>query len=102
LPAAYFGEEAERLLKGKKGLVIGITNEKSIAFDCASAFAAPAPRRTCTGASPIARRQDSQRRFAVLTTRLLHSMKRDGGGRGVVTLCLGSGQGVALTLQALH
>jgi acetyl-CoA C-acetyltransferase len=39
---------------------------------------------------------------AVLTTRLLHSMKRDGIERGVVTLCIGGGQGIALTLQALH
>lgn len=39
---------------------------------------------------------------AVLTTRLLHSMKRDGIKRGVVTLCIGGGQGIALTLQALH
>ena len=33
---------------------------------------------------------------AVLTTRLLHSMKRDGLERGVVTLCIGGGQGIAL------
>ena len=39
---------------------------------------------------------------AVLTTRLLHSMKRDGIERGVVTLCIGGGQGIALTLEATH
>ncbi len=39
---------------------------------------------------------------AVLTTRLLHSMKRDGIRRGVVTLCIGGGQGIALTLEAVH
>ena len=33
---------------------------------------------------------------AVLTTRLLHSMKRDGLKRGIVTLCIGGGQGIAL------
>jgi acetyl-CoA C-acetyltransferase len=38
---------------------------------------------------------------AVLTTRLLHSMQRDGIKRGVVTLCIGGGQGIALTLEAL-
>ncbi|MGZ3273552.1 MAG: thiolase family protein [Caulobacteraceae bacterium] len=38
---------------------------------------------------------------AVLTTRLLHSMKRDGIKRGVVTLCIGGGQGIALALEAL-
>jgi acetyl-CoA C-acetyltransferase len=38
---------------------------------------------------------------AVLTTRLLHSMARDNIRRGVVTLCIGGGQGIALTLQAL-
>jgi acetyl-CoA C-acetyltransferase len=38
---------------------------------------------------------------AILTTRLLHSMKRDGIKRGVVTLCIGGGQGIALALEAL-
>ena len=38
---------------------------------------------------------------AVLTTRLLHSMKRDGLKRGVVTLCIGGGQGIALALETL-
>jgi len=38
---------------------------------------------------------------AVLTTRLLHSMKRDGLSRGVVTLCIGGGQGIALALESL-
>ncbi|HEY6821637.1 MAG TPA: acetyl-CoA C-acetyltransferase [Burkholderiales bacterium] len=38
---------------------------------------------------------------AVLTTRLLHSMRRDGLKRGVVTLCIGGGQGIALALEAL-
>ena len=39
---------------------------------------------------------------AVLTTRLLYSMKRDGTKRGVVTLCIGGGQGIALALEAVH
>ena len=38
---------------------------------------------------------------AVLTTRLLHSMQRDGLKRGVVTLCIGGGQGIALALELL-
>jgi len=38
---------------------------------------------------------------AVLTTRLLHAMKRQGLKRGLVTLCIGGGQGVALALEAL-
>jgi acetyl-CoA C-acetyltransferase len=38
---------------------------------------------------------------AVLTTRLLHSMRRDGLSRGVVTLCIGGGQGIALALEML-
>jgi acetyl-CoA C-acetyltransferase len=38
---------------------------------------------------------------AVLTTRLLHGMRRDGQRRGVVTLCIGGGQGIALALEAL-
>jgi acetyl-CoA C-acetyltransferase len=39
---------------------------------------------------------------AVLTTRLLHSMRRDAIKRGVVTLCIGGGQGIALTLESVH
>ena len=38
---------------------------------------------------------------AVLTTRLLHSMQRDGLKRGVVTLCIGGGQGIALALEMI-
>jgi acetyl-CoA C-acetyltransferase len=38
---------------------------------------------------------------AVLTTRLLHSMQRDGLKRVIVTLCIGGGQGIALALEAL-
>jgi acetyl-CoA C-acetyltransferase len=38
---------------------------------------------------------------AVLTTRLLHAMKRSGMRRGIVTLCIGGGQGIALALEAL-
>jgi acetyl-CoA C-acetyltransferase len=37
---------------------------------------------------------------AVLTTRLLHAMRRDGIRRGVVTLCIGGGQCIALALEA--
>ena len=36
---------------------------------------------------------------AVLTTRLLHAMQRDGLRRGLVTLCIGGGQGIALALE---
>jgi acetyl-CoA C-acetyltransferase len=39
---------------------------------------------------------------AVLTTKLIHSMRRDGLKRGVVTLCIGGGQGIALAIEALH
>lgn len=38
---------------------------------------------------------------AVLTTRLLHSMARDGLRRGIVTLCIGGGQGIALALEVV-
>ena len=38
---------------------------------------------------------------AVLITRLLHSMRRDGLKKGVVTLCIGGGQGIALALEML-
>lgn len=36
---------------------------------------------------------------AVLTTRLMHSMQRHGLKRGIVTLCIGGGQGIALALE---
>ena len=38
---------------------------------------------------------------AVLTTRLLHSLVRDGLKRGIVTLCIGGGQGIALAIETL-
>ena len=37
---------------------------------------------------------------AVLVTRLLHAMRRDGLRRGMVTLCIGGGRGIALALEA--
>jgi acetyl-CoA C-acetyltransferase len=39
---------------------------------------------------------------AVLTTKLIHSMRRDGLSRGLVTLCIGGGQGIALAIELLH
>lgn len=36
---------------------------------------------------------------AILTTRLLYAMRRDGIKRGLVTLCIGGGQGIALALE---
>ncbi len=38
---------------------------------------------------------------AILTTRLLYSMQRDGISKGIVTLCIGGGQGIALALEPL-
>jgi acetyl-CoA C-acetyltransferase len=38
---------------------------------------------------------------AVLTTRLLYAMRREGVRRGMVTLCIGGGQGIALALEAM-
>jgi Thiolase, C-terminal domain. len=43
----------------------------------------------------------SARPGAVLTTRLLYSMQRDHLTRGVVTLCIGGGQGIALALERI-
>ena len=36
---------------------------------------------------------------ALLLTRLIHSMHRDGLRRGIVTLCIGGGQGIALAIE---
>ena len=38
---------------------------------------------------------------AVLSVRLLHAMQRNGETRGMVTLCIGGGQGVALAVERL-
>jgi acetyl-CoA C-acetyltransferase len=38
---------------------------------------------------------------AVLTTRLIHSMRRDGLKRGIVTLCIGGDQGIALAIETI-
>jgi acetyl-CoA C-acetyltransferase len=38
---------------------------------------------------------------AVLTTRLIHSMRRDVLKRGIVTLCIGGGQGIALAVETV-
>ncbi|MDT8449066.1 MAG: thiolase family protein [Wenzhouxiangellaceae bacterium] len=38
---------------------------------------------------------------AVLTTRLIHALKRAGQRRGVATMCIGGGQGIALALELI-
>ncbi len=38
---------------------------------------------------------------AILTTRLLYAMRREKLRRGIVTLCIGGGMGIALALEAL-
>jgi len=38
---------------------------------------------------------------AILTTRLIHSMRRDSLRRGIVTLCIGGGQGIALAIETV-
>jgi len=38
---------------------------------------------------------------AVLTTRLIHAMRRDGLKRGIVTMCIGGGQGIALAIETI-
>lgn len=38
---------------------------------------------------------------AILTTKLLHSLIRDKLKRGIVTLCIGGGQGIALALEII-
>jgi acetyl-CoA C-acetyltransferase len=39
---------------------------------------------------------------AILITRLIHSMRRDDLTRGLVTLCIGGGQGIALTIERMQ
>ncbi|MEX0732407.1 MAG: acetyl-CoA C-acetyltransferase [Aquisalimonadaceae bacterium] len=39
---------------------------------------------------------------AILTVRLLHAMQRMGERKGMVTLCIGGGQGIALALERLE
>ena len=38
---------------------------------------------------------------AVLTTRLIHGLRRAGQARGVATMCIGGGQGIALALELI-
>lgn len=54
-----------------------------------------------TGRNPCAHGHPIGATGAILTTRLIHSMRRDGLTRGMVTLCIGGGQGIALALEML-
>lgn len=38
---------------------------------------------------------------AVLATKLLHAIQRGDARRGIVTLCIGGGQGIALAIEKL-
>ena len=53
-------------------------------------------------AAPLRTATRSGRPAQWLTTKLIHSMRRDGVSRGLVTLCIGGGQGIALAIETLH
>ena len=38
---------------------------------------------------------------AILTVKALHELERTGGRRGLVTMCIGGGQGIALAIERL-
>ena len=38
---------------------------------------------------------------AIITTKLIHELKRTKGRYGLATMCIGGGQGVALIIEAL-
>ncbi|SHI86284.1 acetyl-CoA C-acyltransferase family protein [Wenxinia saemankumensis] len=38
---------------------------------------------------------------AILTVKALHELRRTGGARAIVTMCIGGGQGIALAVEAL-
>lgn len=52
-------------------------------------------------AGAIAHGQSIGATGAILTNRLLHAMQRDGPRRGIVMLCIGGGQAVALALERI-
>jgi acetyl-CoA C-acetyltransferase len=39
---------------------------------------------------------------AIITVKALYELKRSGGHYGLVTMCIGGGQGIALVIEALH
>ena len=38
---------------------------------------------------------------ALLTVKAIHELERTGGSRGLVTMCIGGGQGIALAIERL-
>jgi acetyl-CoA C-acetyltransferase len=38
----------------------------------------------------------------IRSAKLIHSLRRDGLKRGIVTLCIGGGQGIALAIETVH
>ncbi len=72
----------------------------AIALACLRELGLPEDRGNVEGGA-IAHGHPIGASGAVLTTRLLHSMQRDGLQRGVVTLCIGGGQGIALALEMI-
>ena len=39
---------------------------------------------------------------AIITLKALYELRRTGGSRGLVTMCIGGGQGIALALEMLN
>jgi acetyl-CoA C-acetyltransferase len=60
-----------------------------------------APERVNVEGGAIAHGHPIGSTGAILSTRLIHSMRQDGKKRGIVTMCIGGGQGIALALEAL-
>lgn len=69
-------------------IAIAVTNELSMSED-----------RVNVEGGAIAHGHPIGATGAILATRLMHSMARDGIRRGLVTLCIGGGQGIALLLE---
>jgi acetyl-CoA C-acetyltransferase len=57
------------------------------------------PRRFNVDGGAIAHGHPIGATGAILTTKAAHALKRTGGRRAVVSLCIGGGQGIALCLE---
>ncbi len=58
------------------------------------------PARTNLDGGAIAHGHPVGATGAILTVKALYALRRRGGGRALVTLCVGGGQGIALALEA--
>ena len=73
----------------------------SVACACSAELSLPAEKTNPNGGA-IALGHPVGATGAILTVKLMHELERTGGRFGIVTLCIGGGQGIATIFERIN